>query len=168
MLGAVRTSVFSTPCFHNHVGVLSCVFGSQQLINNQLTVIVSSHGCMCLWCPDQSSTTDAVQVIWWTPRLDDQLDVGQHRYKGYVVDAVGARSLRESAWTFRGRWWQLEESKDVWDKVCQHRTALGDVDGVIYYDSCNGTIVIEQLNGDKLAGALSLKEGWMWQIWTCI
>ena len=54
---------------------------------------------------------------------------------------------------------------DVWDKVCQHRTALGDVDGAIYHhDSCNGTIVIEQLNGDKLAGALSLKEGWMWQI----
>ena len=88
MLGAVCTSVFSTPCFHNHVGVLSCVFGPQQLINNQLTVITSSPGWMCLWCPDQSSTTDTVQVIWCTPRLDDQLDVNQHRYKGYLVRAV--------------------------------------------------------------------------------
>ena len=35
----------------------------------------------------------------------------------------------------------MEESKDVWDKVCQHRTALGDVDGATYqHDSCNGTI----------------------------
>ena len=59
----------------------------------------------------------------------------------------------------------MEESKDMWDKVCQHRTALGDVDGAIYHhESCNGTIVFEPLNGDKLAGALSLKEGWMWQI----
>ena len=58
----------------------------------------------------------------------------------------------------------MEESKDVLDKVCQHRTALGDVDGATYqHDSCNGIILIGQLNGDKLAGALSLKEGWMWQ-----
>ena len=58
----------------------------------------------------------------------------------------------------------MEESKDVLDKVCQQRTAAGDVKGATYQDdSCNGTILIKLINGDKLAGALSLKEGWMWQ-----
>ena len=158
-------TMFPQPCWCS----LLCVWFTtvdQQPIDSH-SVILWMDVSLMSWSVinHRHSTSYLVHTKTWWP-------VGRKSTRIQRISSVrcmGARSLRESAWTFRGRWWQLEESKDVLDKVCQHRTALGDVDGATYqHDSCNGIILIGQLNGDKLAGALSLKEGWMWQTWTCI